>query len=57
MFAINLSKYSMLLLFYITFYAYFHSIPIIKEIEQHKECAYRRTSEEKAFKNPDILED
>lgn len=43
--------------FYITFCAYFHSIPIIKEIEKYKECAYRRTSEEKAFKNPDILED
>ena len=43
--------------FYITFCAYFHSIPIIKGIEQYKECAHRRASEEKAFKNPDILED
>ena len=43
--------------FSITFAAYSYCIPIIKEIEQYKECVYGRTSEEKAFKNPDILED
>ena len=43
--------------FYITFCAYFHSIPIIKEIDHYKECVHGRTSEEKAFKKPDILED
>lgn len=43
--------------FYITFCCYFNGMSIIKEINLYKECEWGRTQEEKAFKNPDILED
>lgn len=43
--------------FYITFCCYSNAKPILKEIDLYKECAWGRTQEKKAFKNPDILED
>lgn len=43
--------------FYISFCCYFNGMSIIKEINLYKECKWGRTQEEKAFKNPDILED
>lgn len=43
--------------FYITFSCYSNSKSIIREINLYKECEWGRTKEEKAFKNPEIMED